>query len=57
VSASNKDKEQNKISARDKLYDIGAKEQCIRFLLSSVGAGKTTFVKFAQFFSFDFAVQ
>ena len=39
---------------REKLYALGAKEQLIMFLTGSAGAGKTTAVKLAQKFCFEF---
>ena len=38
----------------DQLYALGAKEQLIMFLTGSAGAGKTTAVKLAQQFCFEF---
>ena len=38
----------------DQLYTLGAKEQLIMFLTGSAGAGKTTAVKLAQHFCFEF---
>ena len=38
----------------DKLYALGAKEQLMMFLTGSAGAGKTTAVKLAQKFCFEF---
>ena len=54
VFTSNEDEEHNNICVRDKLYALGAKEQLIMFLTGSAGAGKTTAVKLAQRFCFEF---
>ena len=43
-----------KDSVIDKLYALGAKDQLIMFLTGSAGAGKTTAVKLAQRFCFEF---
>ena len=51
---SNDSKDQQQVSVRDKLYALGAKEQLIMFLTGSAGAGKTTAVKLAQRFCFEF---
>jgi len=51
---SNEDKKHNRVDVRDKLYALGAKKQLIMFLTGSAGAGKTTAVKLAQRFCFEF---
>lgn len=51
---SNEDESHQKVSIRDKLYALGAKKQLIMFLTGSAGAGKTTAVKLAQRFCFEF---
>ena len=51
---SHQDKEHHKDRVKDKLYALGAKEQLIMFLTGSAGAGKTTAVKLAQRFCYEF---
>ena len=51
---SNEDKSHQQVSIRNKLYGLGAKKQLIMFLTGSAGAGKTTAVKLAQKFCFEF---
>ena len=50
----NEEKQHSKVDVREKLYALGAKEQLIMFLTGSAGAGKTTAVKLAQRFCFEF---